>query len=120
MAAAHAYPCPYCGQPVPAGAPQCRSCGRPLDWGGPAGERQWIDEGDDERRGGRPRQDVEATDFLVPVNVSPWALASCYLGLIGFCLPIIGLVFAIPALIFGIIALQKKPARRVSYGSVTG
>jgi len=61
---------------------------------------------------------IEVTDFLVPTNVSAWAIASCYMGFIGFCLPFIGLIFAVPAFISGIIALRKW-RKRSSYGSVT-
>jgi hypothetical protein len=105
---------------MPTTAPRCHHCGAWLEAedGGP--EREWLDEEEERpRRRRRRSKDVEATDFLIPTNVSGWALASCYLGLIGFCLPIVGLVFAFPAFIFGIIALLK-PAKRVSYGSVTG
>jgi hypothetical protein len=63
---------------------------------------------------------VEAADFLVPVNVSGWALASCYLGLIGFCLPFVGIPFGIVAIIFGILAFQRQKSRSVTYGQVTG
>jgi predicted branched-subunit amino acid permease len=70
----------------------------------------------------RPRKkqsgDVEAVDFLIPTNVSGWSIASCYMGLIGLCLPFVGLLFSIPALIFGIIALKKR-RRATSYGAVT-
>jgi hypothetical protein len=103
-------PCPYCGELIPIAAARCRYCRRELD-----------DEDDDlEPVRRRPRRNtVEATDFLVPTNVSGWALASCYLGLIGFCVPILGLVFAIPAIIFGIIALRKQKERALTYGEVT-
>ncbi len=55
----------------------------------------------------------------MPTNVSPWAVASCYLGLIGFCLPVVGLIFSIPALVFGIIAMRKR-SKAQTYGAVTG
>jgi hypothetical protein len=90
-------------------AEKCRFCG------------EWLDEDDeDEGRPSRPRrrEEVEVTDFLVPTNVSGWSIASCYMGLIGFCLPFIGVIFAVPALIFGIIALRKRK-QQASYGSVT-
>jgi hypothetical protein len=82
------------------------------------------DEFDDQRpRRRRPREPqyesvVEPTDFIVPTNVSPWAIASCYLGFVGFFLPLIGLVFAIPAFICGIVAIRKR-ARGANYGAVT-
>jgi hypothetical protein len=100
-------PCPYCGELISATAARCRYCGRHLD-----------DE-EETRPRRRPRDTVEPTDFLVPTNVSGWALLSCYLGLIGFCLPVIGLVFAVPAVIFGIIAIRRQRERAVGYGEVT-
>ena len=64
--------------------------------------------------------DVEPVDFIIPTNVSAWSILACYLGLIGFCLPFIGLVFAIPAVIFGIVALRQRKKRKYSsYGAVT-
>jgi hypothetical protein len=89
-------PCPYCGKNVSVRAPECPYCGEDLEDAPPA------------------RPEVEATDFLVPTNVSGWAIVSCYTGLIGVCLP----PFAIPALICGIVALRRKP-RGHSYGAVT-
>jgi hypothetical protein len=65
-----------------------------------------------------PSEEVRATDFLVPRNVSAASLFACYLGLIGFCLPFIGLVFAIPAVILGVVGL-KRQKKASSYGSVT-
>jgi hypothetical protein len=62
---------------------------------------------------------VGPTDFLIPTNVSPWAIGSCYLGLLGLILPFIGLILAVPAFIFGILALSKRN-KRTTYGSVTG
>jgi hypothetical protein len=103
-------PCPYCGELIRATATRCRFCGEDL-----------TDEGEeDDRPRRRPRRNtVEATDFLVPTNVSGWALASCYLGLLGFCLPLVGVVFALPAFIFGIIALRRNRHRAETYGEVT-
>lgn len=66
----------------------------------------------------RSQSSVQPTDFLIPTNVSGWSLAACYFGLIGLCLPFIGLVFAFPALICGIIALRRR-RKALSYGSVT-
>jgi hypothetical protein len=89
---------------TPLAAAHCRHCRRELD---------------DEPR--RPRRSaVEATDFLIPTNVSGWALASCYLGLIGFCVPVLGLPFALLAVVFGIIAVRRQKDRAETYGEVTG
>jgi hypothetical protein len=130
-------PCPYCGELVLVTAARCRHCRRrlqgeeeapPRPRRGAADEdepevrrrRRFEDEDEDFRpRRRRPREETtEATDFLIPTNVSGWAIASCYLGLIGFCIPFVGLLFAVPALIFGIIAL-RKPKRASTYGGVT-
>jgi hypothetical protein len=79
-------------------------------------------EGDEDReqppRRARHESAVQPTDFLIPTNVSGWSILSCYLGLIGFCLPFIGLVFAIPAFVFGIVALLNRSRSR-TYGAVT-
>jgi hypothetical protein len=88
----------------------------------------YEDEDDDYDDEGRPLPmarrrsgDVEAVDFIVPTNVSAWSILACYLGLIGFCLPVVGLVLAVPAVIFGIIALRQRKKRKHSgtYGAVT-
>jgi hypothetical protein len=52
--------------------------------------------------------EARAVHLIVPVNVSGWALAACYAGLIGLCLPFAGLLFAIPGLVCGIIAYQRQ------------
>jgi hypothetical protein len=100
-------PCPDCGKLVSVRASVCPYCDADL----------YEDEEED-----RPRKrhsgDVEAVDFIIPTNVSGWSIASCYMGLIGLCLPFVGLIFSIPALIFGIIALKKR-RRATSYGAVT-
>ena len=107
--------CPDCGRQLRPGEKSCPRCN-------PMRERQRArdDEDDDFDRPIRRRREetVEATDFLVPTNVSAWAVASCYLGLIGFCLPFIGLIFAIPAFICGIVALCKR-SKAQNYGAVT-
>jgi predicted branched-subunit amino acid permease len=69
------------------------------------------------RRRHRPAQD-DAVQFLVPTNVSGWSIVACYAGFIGMCLPLFGLVFAIPAVICGIEA-QRRRKKTASYGSVT-
>src|SRR5690242_9620332 len=92
-------PCPECGKLVSIRAAVCPYCDADL----------YEDEDDDNDRPRLPVErgpaDIEPVDFLIPTNVSGWSIASCYLGLIGFCIPFAGLVFAIPAFIFGIIAL---------------
>jgi hypothetical protein len=67
----------------------------------------------------REPPDLEATELLVPTGVSVPALIAPYLGLIGFCLPIVGLPFALLAVIMGTIGLLKR-RRGPTYGSVTG
>ncbi len=109
--------CPECGRPILPGEKSCPNCTPTWE------SRRPRDDDDDEDwdRPVRPRQREEAlgaTDLFVPTNVSPWAIASCYFGLIGFCLPLVGLVFAIPALICGIIAIRKRKQAQ-TYGAVT-
>jgi hypothetical protein len=104
-------PCPECGKPVSVRAERCPFCDADL----------FEDDDDDARPRPKRRKkssDVEAVDFIIPTNVSVWSILSCYLGLIGFCLPLVGLVFAIPAVIFGIIALRRRK-KATSYGAVT-
>ncbi|MFQ3651629.1 MAG: DUF4190 domain-containing protein [Gemmataceae bacterium] len=68
-----------------------------------------------------PQEVVAATDFIVPVNVNPWALAASYLGLIGFCLPLLGIPFALLAIVFAILALRSRPSSgSTTYSKVTG
>jgi hypothetical protein len=64
------------------------------------------------------RPAADGTQLLIPTGVSGWAIASCYLGLLGFCIPFIGIAFALPAIICGIIAVSK-PAKGGDYGAVT-
>jgi hypothetical protein len=61
---------------------------------------------------------AQAGDFLIPTNVSPWAIGSCYLGAVSLCLPIVGVLFAALAVFFGILALLTR-RRGASYGAVT-
>ena len=103
-------PCPSCGKTIAATAERRPHCG------------EYIDEEDEprpRRRSPRLEPEIQPTDFIVPTNVSPWAIASCYFGLVGFCLPFVGLIFAIPAFICGIIAIRKRRAKAASYGAVT-
>lgn len=96
--------CPSCGNMVSVRAVRCPTCNEELF--------------DTLPRMPRPRKGFEATELLIPTNVSAWSIAACYLGLIGFLLPIIGFFIAFPALICGIIALRRK-RKAVTYGSVT-
>jgi hypothetical protein len=102
--------CPECGRVIAGPDAPCPHCG--------AGSVEAPDV--DVRRVRRrraPRAD-DPVQFLVPTNVSGWSIVACYAGFIGMCLPLFGLVFAIPAFICGIVALCKRK-RTVSYGSVT-
>ncbi len=128
--------CPFCGELVAARAARCPSCKKALPEEDdveeaiaveparrpprPARNEDDDDEDDRPRRRSSYRKEptTEATDFLVPTNVSGWAIASCYLGLFGCLLPVAGLIFAVPAVIFGIIAI-RKPRREGNYGAVT-
>jgi hypothetical protein len=66
----------------------------------------------------RRRDEFEPTELIVPTGVSAYSIVACYAGLIGMCLPGIGLVFAIPAFICAIIALRKRK-QAATYGAVT-
>ncbi|MDY3551357.1 hypothetical protein R5W24_000432 [Gemmata sp. JC717] len=78
---------------------------------------------DDDRRGGRrPRRrpaadEFEATELIIPGG-SAYAIISLYAGLIGLCLPIVGLVFAVPALVCGVVAVRRWK-KTDTYGGVT-
>jgi hypothetical protein len=107
-------PCPYCQEMIAVTAVRCRFCG----------EETYEDEEDDEEEEERSRRrdsggGMEATDLLIPTNVSGWSMASCYMGLIGFFIPCAGLLFTIPGLIFGFIAIRKRRRGAHSYGAVT-
>ena len=79
-------------------------------------------EDDDRPRRRRPRgDDLEPAELIVPLNVSPLSIIACYAGLVGMCLPVVGLVFAVPALVCGVIALRRRKSDAASsYGKVTG
>lgn len=134
--------CPKCGATVTAEADRCPSCQavlpaaeEPIEVQAvtaeparrkPARRRDDDDDEDDyDDEDDRPRRTyakdpgADAAQFLVPLNVSGWAIASCYMGLLGMCIPIVGLILTIPALIFGIIALRRQK-RAATYGAVTG
>jgi len=99
-------PCPYCGESIIATAVKCRFCG------------EFIEE-----EGQAPRTSSSGADdavqFIVPINVSGWSLVACYAGFIGMCLPLVGLLFSVPAVICGIIALTRRP-KGTTYGGITG
>lgn len=91
-------PCPRCGGPLAVAAVQCPHCR------GQVGVT-------------RPADDIGVADFLVPRKVSGFSVAAFFFGLIGL-FPLIGFFFAVPGLIFAIIALLRK-RQGVTYGSVT-
>jgi hypothetical protein len=79
------------------------------------------DDYDDDDYDDRPRRradDVDPVGFIVPTDVSGWSIVACYAGLIGFCLPLLGLPFALVGLVCGIVALRKRK-RATNYGRVT-
>jgi hypothetical protein len=84
-------------------------------------QRDDYDEDDQAVRRPPPSPGVEATDFLIPTNVSGYSIAACYLGLIS-CLPVVGLVTGVVAILCGIAALRRRNKSRQpgSYGAVTG
>jgi hypothetical protein len=82
--------------------------------------RQERDDYDDRPRRHSSGPEVEATDFLIPTNVSAWSMAACYFGLFSCFIPFIGLVMALVAFPCGIVALRRRKKKAASYGSVTG
>jgi hypothetical protein len=102
-------PCPICGEEIAVSAVLCRFCGERLEKDADGLFRPLEKAQDDS---------PDPTQFLIPTNVSGWAIVSCYTGLIGFCLPLVGLLFAIPAVVCGIIALRTAKADG-SYGAKT-
>jgi hypothetical protein len=131
--------CPACDAPVEPDADRCAACGEPLGEEriaeAPRPRRQdstrrrddeprvrrWRGEDDldrPRRRSIRREDHTEASDLLIPTNVSAWAIGSCYLGLVGMCLPLIGFPLCVVAFIFGLLALRQWK-RGQSYGAVT-
>jgi predicted branched-subunit amino acid permease len=98
-------PCPYCGKTIKATAVKCRFCGKLAEAKDRAPPRQAGPSGDDQ--------------FLIPVNVSGWSIVACYGGLIGMSLPVVGLVFAVPAVVCGIVALRRR-AKTVDIRAILG
>lgn len=75
---------------------------------------------EDRPRQRRPEPEVQATDFLIPTNVSAASMAACYFGLFSCFIPLLGLVMALIALPCGIVALRRRRKGAATYGSVTG
>jgi hypothetical protein len=71
------------------------------------------------RRPPRREQEFEATEILIPTGVSGYSIAACYIGLVSCFLPVIGLVFALVAVVCGAIALRRRK-KTGTYGAVTG
>lgn len=88
----------------------------------PRRRRDEEDDYDDRPRRPRRRDDrdeFEATDLIIPTNVSVWSMLACYLGIFGCLIPFLGFFMGILAIIFGFVAFKKKK-KRDSYGAVTG
>ena len=118
--------CPYCDEPVGPSAARCPSCRRRL-----LGPDEIEDEDDEEyerrRRRRRIRREPDpGLGWLVPINLSGWAIASGYLGLLS-CFPLVGVLFGVGAIVTGALALQairRDPEKgglgRAIFGIVLG
>jgi hypothetical protein len=69
------------------------------------------------RRRRPPPDDFDTNELLVPAG-STYAIIALYVGLIGLCLPLVGIVFAVPAFVCGIVAVRRWK-KADSYGGVT-
>jgi hypothetical protein len=85
----------------------------------PRRRRHQEDDDYDDRPRRRREPEIEATDFLIPTNVSAASMAACYFGLFSCFLPVLGFLMALIALPCGIVALRRRKKAN-SYGSVTG
>ena len=79
------------------------------------------DDGSEERRRRPPRREqvFEPTEILIPTGVSGYSIAACYIGLVSCFLPLIGLPFAVVAVVCGVMALRRRK-KSGTYGAVTG
>jgi uncharacterized BrkB/YihY/UPF0761 family membrane protein len=81
--------------------------------------RQEDDDYDDRPRRRKKAPEIEATDFLIPTNVSAASMAACYFGIFSCFLPFLGFLMALIALPCGIVALRRR-TKANTYGAVTG
>ena len=85
----------------------------------PRRRRHQEDDDYDDRPRRRRKPEIEATDFLIPTNVSAASMAACYFGIFSCFLPLLGFRMAMIALPCGIVALRRRKKDN-SYGAVTG
>jgi hypothetical protein len=132
--------CPACGKDLPPAACACPACGEELridraEEGDvtdrPRRPRRLEDDDDYAETRPRRRRDItnpddEALSWIVPMRESLWAIAAGYLGLFS-CFPILGLLPAVLAITFGIMALSdikfhkgRRGAFRAWFGIVLG
>lgn len=131
--------CPACGKEVEPSARACPACGQELRRERPNDpdvtdrprRRRRVEEDDDYPEARRLRRDVtnpddEALSWIVPLRESLWAIAAGYLGLFA-CFPFVGVLPAVLAVTFGILALKdikrnkgRRGAFRAWFGIVLG
>lgn len=87
--------CPHCGEWTSAIRTSCQACGKSV-----------------------VERPVDATDFLLPRNVSTWSMLACYIGLVSCIMPLIGAFTGLLAIVFAGIALAKR-RKGTNYGAVT-